>query len=57
MRASCKKCGYEVYAVNAEDLLATVAADGGEISLPERDLFCPGCENPLDIDNQGGKVV
>lgn len=49
MRAVCTKCDYDVYSVSFKDLLDTIAADGGTYSMPERDIFCPGCQAPLEL--------
>ena len=57
MRGYCEKCEYEVYAPNTRELMAIVAADGGTVLLPEGDIFCPGCENPVKIDKQGGNML
>ncbi len=48
MRCTCPECGYEVYAQNEDELLSTIAADGGLVS--EGDAFCPGCDTEMEID-------
>ena len=51
MKVECtnKECGYEAYARNTDDMMSVVAADGGVVSLPEREIFCPACDCPLEF--------